>query len=316
MRQLAKSAVLFVAIGLLLYGALYYASERLVYRTGKSNPFYKIAVADQPRFDWVILDASHAMPFDFADFSAFMEKETGLRILNLATQGTGPLYNRFAFEQFLGEHRTRNLLYIADSFAFYLPTWNEERFTDAKLIRRTPFEPAIAQRLLSYCLHEGVDPRAFLDYLTGFSKINNHERFERDIWEGEKQFDRVFRSSPTMIKSRITYLYPKPSTSAGLAHYLGVLDDIVTLAGRQGTRVVVIKVPVPPDFYRQMPDEAGFDAALGDLLAKRQIAFLDFSSSLTESRFYFDTDHLNRTGVTEFFEKNLKAIFLSPPAPK
>lgn len=316
MRQLAKSAVLFVAIGLALYAALFYAAEQLVYRTGKSNPFYKIAVADQPSFDWVILDASHAMPLDFADFNAFMEKETGLRILNLASPGTGPLYNRFVFEQFLAKHRTRNLLYVADSFAYFLPTWNEERFSDAKLIGRTPFDAAIARRLLSYSLHDGVDPRALLDYVTGFSKINNRERFEPDIWEGEKQFDRVFRSSPTMIRSRIAYLYPKPPTSAGLARYLSVFDDLIMLARRQGIRVVVITMPVPPDFYSQIPDEGGFEAALGSLLTKREVAFLDFSSSLADPRFFFDTDHLNRNGVTEFFGQHLKAILLSPPAPK
>lgn len=315
MRQLAKSAVLFVAIGLVLYAALFYAADRLVYRTGKSNPFYKIAVATRLDFDWVVVGASHAMPLDFADFNAFMEKDTGLHILNLASPGTGPLYNRFVFEQFLTGHRTRNLLYVADSFAFYLPTWNEERFADAKLLARTPFNLTAARRLLAYSLLEGVDLRASLDYVTGFSKINNRERFERDVWEGEKQFDRVFRSSPTTVNSRIAYLYPKPPTVAGLTRYLNAFDDLLTLADRHEIRVVVIKMPVPPDFYSRIPDEAGFDAAIGRLLAKQKVAFVDLSRSLTEPSFYFDTDHLNRTGLTEFFEHDLKAILLSPTAP-
>ncbi len=86
----------------------------------------------------------------------------------------------------------------------------------------------------------------------------------------------------------------------------------MTLAHQQGIRVIAIKMPVPPDFSSQIPDEPEFDAAVSDLLAKQQVEFLDFSSSLAEPRFYFDTDHLNRTGVTEFFEKHLKAILLSP----
>ncbi|HZR72495.1 hypothetical protein [Bradyrhizobium sp.] len=311
MRLQAKSATLFIAIGLALYAALFYAADRLVYRTGKSNPLYKIAVAEPTHFDWVILDASHAMPLDFADFNGFMEKETGLHIVNLASPGSGPLYNRFVFEQFLTKHRTRNLLYIVDSFAFYHVTWNEERFTDAKLLGRTPFDAAIASRLLSYCLNEGVDFRALLDYVTGFSKINNRARFERDIWEGEKQFGRVFRPSPAMTKSRISYLYPKLPTPAGLARYLEVFDGLVALAQQQGVHVLVIKVPVPPDFRGQIPNESEFDAALSGLLARRQIAFLDLSAELPEPRFYFDTDHLNRAGVTELFEKHLKTILLA-----
>ena len=314
MRQFGKSTILFLGIGLALYAGLFYAADRLVYRTGKSNPFYKIAVAEQSNYDWVVLDASHAMPLDFVDFNGLMEKETGLHILNLASPGTGPLYNRFVFEQFLAHHRTRYLLYIIDSFGFYLPTWNEERFADAKLLGRTPFDFVTARRLFSYSLHEGIDFRAVLDYLTGFSKINNRARFDREIWEGEKQFDRVFRPSSAMVKSRIAYLYPKPPTFAGLAHYLDVFDGLITLAQQQGVRIVALKLPVPPDFHMQIPNEAEFDSAIGSALAKRQVAFIDLSSSLTEPRFYFDTDHLNRTGVTELFEKHLKTILLSQTA--
>ena len=101
-------------------------------------------------YDWVILGASHAMPLDFADFNALMQRETGLRIINLAAHGTGPLYNRFVFEHFLRANRTRNLLYVVDSFAFTARAWNEDRFGDAKLIRGTPFEPALARHLGDY----------------------------------------------------------------------------------------------------------------------------------------------------------------------
>ena len=41
MKSLLKSALVFAGLGLLLYGAMYYASERLVYRTGDSNPFLR-----------------------------------------------------------------------------------------------------------------------------------------------------------------------------------------------------------------------------------------------------------------------------------
>src|ERR1035441_359644 len=119
MKQFGKSALLFVAIGLMIYAGLSFATERLLLRNGHSNPFFKIATAEANDYDWVILGASHAMPLDFGDFNALMQRETGLRILNLAAQGTGPLYNRFVLEHFLRAHRTRNLLYVVDAFAFY-----------------------------------------------------------------------------------------------------------------------------------------------------------------------------------------------------
>jgi hypothetical protein len=34
---------------------------------------------------------------------------------------------------------------------------------------------------------------------------------------------------------------------------------------------------------------------------------------MDEPRYYFDTDHLNRAGVTEFFNRHLKGLFTAPP---
>jgi hypothetical protein len=303
-----RSALLFVAIGLAIYAALFYASERLVYATGKSNALFKVATAPQTDFDWVILGASHAMPLDFADFNGFMERETGQRILNLASPGTGPLYNRFVLEHFLSRHRTRNLLYVVDSFAFYAPAWNEERFADAKLLRRTPLDTDIARRLLAYCRLEGVDPRALLDYASGFSKINNRERFEPDIWEGEKQFERQYRPSAAATRDRIAYLYPQPPDPAVLARFLEVFKGLIAVARRHDVRVVAIKMPVPSQFLDRLPDEAAFDAAMLQLLGSQQVELYNFARAMDAPRFYFDTDHLNRTGLTEFFNRHLKAV--------
>jgi len=312
MKQFGKSALLFVAIGLLLYAGVFVATERVLMRNGHSNSFFKIATAETPDYDWVILGASHAMPLDFSDFNALMQRETGLRIINLAAQGTGPLYNRFVFEQFLRTHRTRNLLYVVDSFAFTSRAWNEDRFTDAKLIRGTPFAPALAWRLGDYVRREGVDPRALLDYLSGFSKINNRDRFQRDAWEGEAQFDRVFRSSATAVGQRIAYLYPDGPAPDARARYLQEFADLIEIARRNGIQVAAVKLPVPALFRDRLPNEAAFDEALRRMLADHAVPLRDFSAALENPNFYFDTDHLNRAGVAELFQRLLKPLLMTP----
>jgi hypothetical protein len=306
-----RSALLFVAIGLVLYAGLYCAAEVLLYRTGKSNPFYKIAVAERAEFDWLILGASHALPLDFADFNTEMQRETGLAILNIATQGAGPLYNRFVFEHSLGRRRAHGLLYVVDSFGFYSRAWNEERLRDAGLLRRTPFDPTVAARLFDYVKQGKVDPRALLNYVTGFSKINNRERFEPDVWEGEKQFGRVFRPSATLSRRRIDYLYPDGTPAAMRARYLAEFAAILDLAQAQGMRVLVLKPPLPRQFRGMLPEEAAFDAELTQLLAGRDVAFHDFSQALDDPKFYFDTDHLNRSGVSELFLGHLRSLLIS-----
>lgn len=315
MRRLGRSALAFLACGLLLYAALYGAAEQLMGSNGRSNPFFKIATMKQPTVDWVILGASHAMPLDFADFNAAMERETGLKILNLASPGTGPLYNRFVLEHFLREHRTRNVLYVVDSFAFYSRTWNEERFSDPKLLARTPWESGIAAVLWRYVRQEEVDPRAFLDYVSGFSKINNRNRFKVDSWEGEAQFERVWRPSASAVRKRIDYLYPDKTPEAPLDRYMGESSQLMEIARKGGARVTLLKLPIPAAFRSQLPDEARFDAALGKAAVRAGAPVHDFSAALAEPRFYFDSDHLNRAGLTLFFERHLKWLLTSPAAP-
>ena len=152
-----------------------------------------------------------------------MQGETGLKILNLASPGTGPLYNRFVLEAFLRDHTAKNVLYVADSFAFYSRTWNEDRFADAKLLRATPFDPAPRGCFGNTAAGKASIARALLTTSPGFSKINNRDRFQQDIWEGELQFDRVYRPSAAATKSRIAYLFPDSRRDAALvALYDGV----------------------------------------------------------------------------------------------
>jgi hypothetical protein len=207
------------------------------------------------------------------------------------------------------------VLYVADSFAFYSRSWNEDRFGDAKLLRATPLDSATAWLLLQYSRREGVDPRALADYVTGFSKLNNRDRFQKDIWEGELQFDRVYRPSATATKSRIAYLFPDSARDGALAQYMTELAKLFEVAQRRNIAVVVIKMPTPGQFRALLPNEPAFDAAIAAETVRRGIGLFNFSAELDEPRFYFDTDHLNRSGVTELFEGRLKAILTASCCP-
>lgn len=312
-----SSSLAFVAIGLAIYAALLGGSEWLVMRYGHMNPIFKIERADAD-YDWVILGASHAMPLDFDGFNAEMEAATGLRILNLAGPGTGPLYNRFVLEHFLRDHTARNVLYVVDAFAFSSPRWNEERFADEGLLSRTPFSLALAGRMARYVWAEDVDPRAALAYISGFPKLNNRKRFEIDRWQGEVQFDRIFRPSASADRKRIEYLYPPADDEAARqARYLGELAKLIDWAKEAGGTVTLAKFPLPARFRALLPQEAEFDALLAALASRHSVSLLDFSAAVEGNEFYADTDHLNRAGVRRLFIDHLRQVLvpaLSPSA--
>lgn len=304
----------FVGLGLFLYVLLFAAAEVLVRRTGDGNPIHRIITAERAAHDWIVLGASHAMPLDFQDFGARIEAETGRTVLNLAVPGTGPLYHRFVAERYFADHTAGGVLIVVDSFGFYSAKWNEDRFGDSDLLSRTPLDPTTL-RLFPRYVAEGVDPRALLDYATGFSKINNHDRFEPDKWEAEARFTRSTRPSDVADKERIAYLYPEPATPARINRYMDHLIALTRTARSKNTEVVVVKLPLPDRFRVLLPDEDTFDGALRDALHGQGIAFRDYSDVLPEPRYYFDPDHLNAEGAELFLKNHLRALLRGSQLP-
>jgi len=298
----------FVGIGLVLYVLFLAAAETLVRRTGDDNPVHRIITADRAAYDWIVLGASHAMPLDFDGFGRRIEAETGRSVLNLAAPGTGPLYHRFVAERFFAGHTARGVLVVVDSFGFYARKWNEERFGDGDLLNRTPLDPETLRLYLGY-MEEGVDPRAVLNYATGFSKINNPDRFEPDRWEAEARFDRSTRPSDVADRERIEYLYPQPFGRPLVQRYMDDLAALARAARAAGAgRVVAVKLPLPDRFRALLPSEDEFDAVLRATLEREGIELRDYSRALPEPRYYFDPDHLNRQGAERLLQDHLRGL--------
>lgn len=300
-----RSALIFTLIGLLFYGAVYAASERLVVRYGQTNKFYLVNQAPPTTYDYVILGASHAAALGYQDMTERLEAQTGARILNLAIVGGGVAVNQLVFDYFLTRHQTRGLVYVVDSFAFYARTWNEERLQDTRLFLRAPFDWSLARLLLA---RPGTRSMA-LDYLSGFSKINNDDRFAPDVTPEEStRFTRTYRPVKQIDDQRIGYLYPAQIDESVFARYLQEFERLLADAQRRGIRVLVVKPPIPERVISRIPGEEQFDQRLRTLLQRLEIPLHDFTHLENGDSHFFDTDHLNRDGVLSFFDSGLAPV--------
>jgi len=310
-RPFVRRAARFTAVGLCVYVGLYVASERLIRRYATQNRFYLVRTAPLPVYDYVILGASHAAALDYGDMTARLEQMTGANILNLAVVGGGVIPNRLLLDYFLVAHRASTVVYVVDSFAFSHSDWNEDRLRDTRLFRRAPFDLALVRVLLE----QKVPLTVVLDYVTGFSKINNPDRFASDVSEAEARFDRTYRPVPQIDDARLTYLYP-PGVDLAPARerYLADLDRLIGSVTSRGMRFLVIKPPIPARIHARLPDEAAFDAALAKVLDRHNLVLRDWSLADNDDRYFFDTDHLNRAGVLRFFDRHLKTILTPGPA--
>lgn len=304
-----KLSAAFLGIFLVLYAGAVAFAELVLVRGGTDTAFQRLLAARGEQVDWIVLGASHALPLQFGGVPARLENDTGRSMVVLAEIGAGPLYNLFLFNQAVRDLDAGHLLYIVDSFTFGATDWNQDRVAERKLLGQTPLRLSTAAILAGLVMEKGVDPRALLDYLTGFSKLNPVERFPQAGWRGAADFDRTVRLSRHAVSSRLSYLYPDgaPKTET-TARYLDTLEDIIGRARTNGIDVTVVKLPLPKAMREGLPGEAAFDRALAERLAPEGIPYHDLSAAMDGPQFFFDTDHLNRQGVDLLYRDYLRAI--------
>jgi hypothetical protein len=301
---LARAAI-FVVFGLLLYGLLYGAAEQLANRTSLRNRFFAVHMAPLAEYDFVILGASHAMPFDFEDMNARLEQMTGTHILNLSMTGSGVVPNRLLLDYFSAKHSTRSVVYILDSFIFHSPEWNERRLDDSQLYARAPFDPTLGRLLLADAGTRGSG----VSYLSGFPKINNPNRFAPDISDDEAtRFGRVYRPLAQFDQQRLSFLYPNGRDEATFASYFGQFEAMARRLRAEGVRLLIVKPPIPDRWHRLLPGEQEFDTTMARLAAQHAAAFYDLSGVSNDESFFYNADHLNRTGVLDFFARQLAPL--------
>lgn len=314
-RTYLKRALIFVLVGMLIYFGVYLVAEKLVYDRTKRNRFFLVKTTPPATFDFVILGASHAMILSFEDMNDRLEKMTGTQIINLATLGSGIVPNRLFLDYLLMKHKTKAVVYLLDSGPFMKRAANEGRLNDAELFTRAPFDPELVKLLWSYYSKDLIEINPILDYVLGFSKINNDKRFQADLHEMELIFRKRYRPNLKQIKERIRSTDPAIVDQKLFDRYVSLFVEMIDSLKSRNIRVLACRPALPKMYLDNKPNENLFDGRMQALLAEKQVPFKDFSRVMPDYQWYFDTDHLNQNGVPLFFENHFKQ-FLIENAPK
>jgi hypothetical protein len=152
-----------------------------------------------------------------------------------------------------------------------------------------------------------------LDYVSGFSKINNQDRFKPDITDDEAtRFTKVYRPIKQIDQQRIEYLYPGPVDDAVQEKYLSEFESWLQDMQARDINVIVVKPPVPTRWYDALPQEAEFDSRLKAILDRHSVPFYDHSLVDNDDKYFYNTDHLNREGVLNYFHNHLQDLLRQP----
>lgn len=288
-----------LAAGLLIYVSVYVVAEFIVHDSSLKNRLFMINTAPKTEYDYVIVGASHAMPFEFEDMNERLEQLTDTSIINLSIEGGGPVPARFLVDYFLASHTTKNVLYMIDSFAFYSDQWNEVRIDDPELIARAPFDLNLLPTLWKYPSTRSLIP----GYLTGFYKINNQERFDSDLSDAERsRFTRTYRTNARVDERRMAFLYPESKSDETTDKYIAELEILAQTLAAQDINLIAIKTPLPQRVLEKLSGEDVFDEKVRGALGRHGFELHDFTMVSNDDAFFYDTDHLNRDGVINFMD--------------
>lgn len=290
----------FLAVGLLLYLGYYAVAEYWVYQNGEQNRFHAVRTTPPTEFDLAVLGASHAMPLAYEDMNQRLEEATESRIMNLAMEGGGVLPNRLVLEYFFARHDAEAAMYVVDSFAFYAEQWNEDRLTAADLVR-APLDPALAGLMASRSWTRDL----LGSYLSGFAKMNDLDRFEPDVAEGETKFRNSYTPIAQIDRQRVEFLYPEQYPEAKVERYFQALASMAQRLQERGAELILVRPPVPERVRDMIPFEDRFQARLARFAETEGVSLHDFSAAVEDESKYYDTDHLNRQGVLTWYEEGL-----------
>lgn len=298
--------VLFLAIGALLYAGLFVWSDRALRSGPARNPFLSMASPSEGA-DWLILGASHAIPLGIADMPGRITQRTGQRIRVLALTGAGPFVLRLVAERWFMDHRSRGVVILLDDFAFAHRRWNRDRLGDDDLLPKIPADIRTA-RVLARAIPRGLSWKTWLAQVTGFARINDRRRLAPPTWSAEDRFDSSPRPSPAALRSRVAFLFPGGDDDGTVGRALDELEATILLARAQGARVVLLRPPLPDAFRAAVPEVPGLASGLAELVQRLDVPLVDHSALIPEPRYYFDTDHLNRSGVTRWLDLGLGGV--------
>lgn len=300
----------FLALAFVLYTALFLWAGGLLRDHGDRNPFFRIEEAER-RTDWVVLGASHALPLGFAGVPEAVREATGKDTLTLAVAGGGPAVMRLVAERYLADHKTDSVLIVLDTFSFGDERWNEGRVDDTDFLPKIPADRRTLAVLWN-AVSRGLPPETFLAYATGFARITDRTRFRIDRWESEDRFDTAPRPSEAADAARIAYLYPGPASQIAVERGLADLEALIVLAQDHGADVTLVLPPLPDRFRSRMLDMPAVEAGLKTIAERLGVPLLDHAGLVPEARAYFDSDHLNRTGVGLWLERGLADVLAGP----
>jgi hypothetical protein len=250
-------------------------------------------------FDFVCLGTSHARVFsEFKGNYDFIVRELGMTFFNLAVPfGGGILPGKMFLEYFFGKgNRTKSIILFLDPFMMFCDGSNRYH----RFVFYEPFRP----RFLTELIQNDIPIQQIITYVR--SKFGRYW-FARQplVRERDPRVVKPKDNDAELAQKRTEILYPDGLEDATFRRYCADLVEILEMAKRHGSRMIII---FPPTLLGPELGAPWVLEFLDQCKSRFTFEFYDYTSALQDLSLFADHDHLNSKGVEHFAKKYLEPI--------
>jgi len=243
-------------------------------------------------YDVIILGTSRAYTLSrFRDNHIALEQALGGRVLNLALPAGGGVKPSAAYleEALAAGLRPRHIVFAADPFVFFAEGPNEHH----KFVEYEAFRFSFARRLAAF----GYDWRRVFAYARSKFSAAWLLRQPEPLLRHDRE---AGTPDPERVRGRMDSLYLEGLRDETFMRYAVYLERVARQAESVGARVHFVHMPT------LIGHEPGHERLRAAIEAVPGAAYHDWTDAMTDSRYFYDLDHLNAPGA-EFFAQELLA---------
>lgn len=324
-----KKFIIKIAILILVNIAIYNLAIYSLYN--KSFLTSACTAPKDEKYDFVLMGTSHGQVF----YKHIVEPIISKKMKNLASGAAGIIPQKIQLECFFQAHnKTDKVVYLLDPWILHSNRWNESNY----ILQQENIEYSYLVKLLE----NNVDSKVLFNYFRD-KLIDNYDKFMRELLtplvpivktkpviqeevkkrqnpdeeyaanEAQKREATMAQKTPeeqkvlnaAEDKQRLEILYDQGIKKEYFNKYSKELEKVILVAKKNNAQIVFI---IPPTLMGKLPGHDNTIELLAQLKKTYGINYFDLSVEMQNQDFYWDREHLSRSGVEYFTQNYLKKI--------
>jgi len=242
--------------------------------------------------DVLVLGSSHA----YRGFDPRIFKEAGFNMFNLGSSAQTPIQTEVLIDRYLDRLNPKIVLYEV-----YPNTFS---FDGVESALNLLANDAIDLQSVKMCIKiKHILPVNTLIYALYRDVLNKDAGYKEKAYSGDTYIKGGF-----VEKTKVEFNTAKHKKAKWEFNDLQVesFKNVLDKLKEKGVKVYLVNAPIPKDYYNSVSNNAEFDK-----LMQSYGTYYNFNGKvdLNDSIDFYDSSHLNQTGVVKFNEKLLATIF-------